>query len=84
MEENERYDEVCKPAFERMEKAQQRGNEGTEEILRILKGQNGNPGLLDEVRDLKRFRRGIVGAFCFVLTVLFVQGIAWIRGKFGG
>jgi len=77
MDENERYTEVCKPAFDRIEAH-------TSEILRVLKGQDGAPGLIDEVRDLKKFRNRIIGAFVFVFSAIFIQVGAWVRSRFGG
>ena len=77
MNEQERYSEICKPAFDGLKA-------DTQEILKILKGRNGDPGLLDEVRELKQLRKTILGGFLFLFTTLFVQAMIWLRSKFGG
>ena len=79
MEEQERYTEVCKPAFDRLETEIARSNKTSDEILRILKGRNGDPGLLDEMRDMKRFRNGILGTLGFILATLFTQAVLWFK-----
>jgi hypothetical protein len=49
MEDGERYEQICKPKFGEIHK-------DTQAILRILRGVNGAPGIVDDVRDLKRWR----------------------------
>jgi len=82
MNEQERYNEVCKPAIDRLEVAINQSNDTSDEILRILKGRNGDPGLLDEMRDMKRFRNGILGTLGFILAAMFTQMVQWVRGLF--
>lgn len=53
MTEEERYENVCKPWMERME------NElttSTKELVQLLRGKNGDPGLVDDVRHIKESR----------------------------
>jgi hypothetical protein len=48
------------------------------------RGVNGAPGLIDEVRDLKRFRKVTIGVVVFVVTTVFVQIAIAIRAVFSG
>jgi hypothetical protein len=84
MEEDERYTEVCKPAFARMEQEMRDHRKDTRSILNLLQGENGNPGMVDDVRNLKLFRKGTIGTVAFLLTTVVVQFVAWVRSKLGG
>ncbi len=75
MDENERYDLVCKDRFDAAARERK-------EILRLLRGRNGDPGLLDDVRGLKKINKALVGGLLFMLMTLFVQAVAWARQKF--
>ena len=73
--EKEIYDLVCKKRFDNLD-------DRTDEIIRLLRGRNGNPGILDDVRDLKRVCKALAGGLAFILMTLFVQVVAWARHKF--
>jgi hypothetical protein len=68
------YELVCKEKFEHIIKQQ-------EEVLGLLRGQNGTPGIVEEVRGLKRVYKAVVGAVASILIL--VGGIAanWIHHK---
>lgn len=74
MTEEERYEQICKPWMDRMEKETK---ETTHEILSILKGKNGDPGLVDNVRSIMHARAGwgklgwlVAGAMVVQIVVL--------------
>ena len=69
------YELICKKRFD--DAAGERA-----EIIRLLRGVNGKPGLVDDVRDLKKVYRTLVAVLVFVLTTLFVQFAAWARNRF--
>ena len=64
------YEMVCRPQFEELKT-------GQKEIIRLLRGRNGNPGVVDDVRDLKRTNTAVVGAVIFLLCILATQVISW-------
>jgi hypothetical protein len=85
MTDEERYEEVCKPWMERFEKEtkekmaqiEKNAKETNAEILHILKGKNGDPGLVDDVRTIKEARAGwgrlgwiVVGATAAQIVLL--------------
>lgn len=74
----EMYGIVCKERFDKIENMQ-------EETLRILRGKNSDPGLVDDVRDLKKTYKRVVGGGIFILCTVFLQIIRsigeWILGK---
>jgi|GEM_PF-5885445 hypothetical protein len=61
MTEDERFAEVCKPRMDRIEKEtketmariEKDSKQTNTEILHILKGKNGDPGIVDDVRTIK-------------------------------
>ena len=71
------YELVCKRRFDNVE-----GD--TKEIIRLLRGRNGDPGLIDDVRDLKKARMAVAGVLMFVVTVLGVQGLNWLWERIFG
>ena len=75
MDEQERFNEICKPCFDELKK-------GNAEILQILKGKNGDAGMLDDVRQLKSRWKAIFTAIGVLFGALIVQIIAWIASKF--
>ena len=75
MDEQERFNEICKPCFDELKA-------GNKEILEILKGRNGNAGMLDDVRQLKSRWKSIFTAIGVLFTALVIQILAWIVGKF--
>jgi len=48
-------------------------------ILDLLRGKNTDPGLIDDVRDLKRFKKTVVRSFVGIVAVLFSQIVIWLR-----
>ena len=75
-DEREMYDLVCKEKFDHIIKKQ-------DEVLDLLRGKNSTPGLVEEVRGLKKVHRVIIGAITFILSVIVIQLIIWIRERFG-
>lgn len=71
----EMYELVCKDRFDKMETLQQ-------EAISLLRGSNGDPGILDDLRAIKRAHRMIGGAVIFLsatIAVQFVEAIwSWI------
>jgi hypothetical protein len=61
MIEDERFQQVCRPWMDRLEKEtkekmakiEKDSKETNGEILHILKGKNGDPGIVDDVRTIK-------------------------------
>lgn len=74
---NQMYEIVCKERFDDMKELQQ-------ETLRILKGKNSDPGLVDDVRALKKAHKRIVGGGIFILCAFALQIVRvisdWISG----
>jgi len=68
------YNQWCKPQFEDIQSSQK-------EILRLLRGKNGDPGLIDDVRDNTRFRTRILWGFGLVVTAVITQAVVWIKSK---
>jgi len=75
MDEQERFNEICKPRFDELVK-------GNREIIELLKGKNGDPGLLDDVRQLKSRWRSIFAAIGILFTAIIAQTIHWVWGLF--
>ena len=75
-DEREMYDLVCKEKFDHIIKKQ-------DEVLDLLRGKNSTPGLVEEVRGLKKVHRVIIGAITFILSVIVIQLVIWMREKFG-
>jgi hypothetical protein len=71
MNENERYDLVCKEKFDDLAS-------GQKEILGLLRGANGRAGLVERVRLLEKISKALAAAAVFFLGVLAVEGAAWI------
>jgi len=74
---DEMYGLVCKERFDKMEGLQ-------EETLQLLKGKDLDPGLVDEVRGLKKAYKRLVGGGIFIaaaITVQIVRSVGeWISG----
>jgi len=71
------YGLVCKERFDKIEGMQ-------EETLRILRGKNSDPGLVDDVRGLKKAYKKIVGGGIFIAAAVVIQILRivgeWISG----
>ena len=75
MDEQERFNEICKPRFDEM-------ISGQKEIINLLRGKNGDPGLLDDVRQLKSRWKSIFAAIGILFTAIIAQTIHWVWGLF--
>lgn len=95
MTEDERFEEICKPWMarieketkEKMAKIEKDAKETTTEILHILKGKNGDAGLVDNVRTIMEARAGwgklgwiVVSATVAQIMLLVFQALR-IHGK---
>lgn len=73
----EMYGLICKERFDKLEGLQV-------ETLKILRGRNSDPGLVDEVRELKRSYKRIWAGSVFVVGAITIQviryAIHWISG----
>ncbi len=73
------YPMVCEPRFDRIDEKQ-------EEMLSLLRGRNGNPGVLDDVRNLKKWHKATLGFAVFVGSAFVLQVIGdlwtWVRTVF--
>lgn len=49
------------------------------EITRLLRGRHMEPGLVDEVRMLKRAYNRLVACGSFLAVVIITQAVDWIR-----
>lgn len=76
-DEKEMYELICKDKFNEL-----RGMQA--ETLRILKGENSKPGMVDDVRGLKKAYKRIIGGGIFVIAAIILQVIKflgdWISG----
>jgi len=77
MEEEELFDKVCKGRFDAIEANQH-------QILRLLRGKNSEPGLVDDVRALKKVYKAIIGVVVFIVALISTQFAIWLRGKLNG
>jgi hypothetical protein len=77
MEHDERYDLVCKPAFDTLKNNQ-------ETIINLLRGQNSSPGLVDKVRDIERMQTTATWIIRILFGAVIVQVVIWIRNQIGG
>jgi hypothetical protein len=75
----EMYGLVCEKRFDRIDNKQ-------EETIGLLKGSNGNPGVLDDVRNLKKWHKATIGFAIFVGSAFVLQVIGdvwtWVRAVF--
>ncbi len=62
---------VCGPKLDGLEAGQGR-------IIDILKGKNGDPGLCDDVRNIKKTHKLLTAGIAFVLSVLTIEGASWL------
>ena len=68
----EMYELVCKEKFDFLIEKQ-------DEVLGLLRGRNGTPGLVEEVRSIKKLHKLIIGVVGFVVSVIVVQLFVWLR-----
>ncbi len=69
----ELYKLVCGKRFDKIDEA-------IKDIAGLLRGENDKPGLVEEVRSLKKFNKGVIGSVGFVVCVIVAQIINWISG----
>lgn len=62
---------VCEPKLDGLEAGQAR-------IIDILKGKNGEAGLCDDVRNIKKTHRLLTVGMGFVLSILTIEGVSWL------
>ena len=74
MAEEQMYELVCREKFEHILSKQ-------DQTLKLLRGTNNEPGLMDRVRWLERIYKAVIGAIGFVLGVLTIQAILYVFSK---
>jgi hypothetical protein len=78
-EEDKMYKLICSERFDKIDALQQA-------TIDILRGSNGNPGLLDDVRAMKKAHKQVTAAVIFVVGAVSLQAIhvgwVWIAGFF--
>ncbi len=68
------YKMICGKRFDKIDK-------NLEGISELLKGKNGDAGLIEEVRGLKRFHKYVIGAACFLVMTGIAQLIHFLFTK---
>ncbi len=69
------YQLICKERFDRIDEKQ-------DDILGLLRGRNNEPGILDDMRQIKSRWKAIFGAVAVLWVVLVGKIIEWIISKF--
>lgn len=73
------YPMICEPRFDKIDQKQ-------EEIIGLLRGYNGNPGILEDVRILKKWHKAAIGFAIFLGSAFVLQVIGtvwtWVRTAF--
>lgn len=76
-DEKEIYEMICKDKFDELK-------EMHAETQRILRGRDSEPGLVDDVRGLKKAYKRMMAGGLFILAAIVVQSIRfigeWISG----
>lgn len=62
------YETVCRERFDELAA-------GQKELIALLRGHNGDAGLLDDMRAIKKAYRLVIGAVVFILGALTIQGV---------
>lgn len=75
MEESDMYEKICKPHFEKMESELSKLNN-------LIRGENGTPGLLETVRNLKRVNMWVFGIVSAIGIAAIGQFIHFLFEKF--
>lgn len=70
------YNLVCEKQFKTLTQKQ-------DEMLALMRGHNSNPGLLDEVRSIKKVHHAFYAGFILVLSTILVQVIVWLAKIIG-
>ena len=68
---DEMYKLVCKQRFDTLD-------EKMDQVLILLKGDNGNAGLCEKVRVLSGRWKVMIGGFILVISAFVTQAIRWI------
>jgi len=68
--EKDMYTTFCEKRFDKIDEQQ-------EKMLEILRGKNGDPGLIDDVRQLKGRWAIIFAAFIVIFTALGTELVQW-------
>jgi len=66
------YHLICKERFDKIDSKQ-------DEVLGLLRGKNGDPGLLDDVRTLKNRWKVIYGTAGAVALIVLRTVIVWVK-----
>jgi hypothetical protein len=72
-EDEKMYEIICSKRFDKIDTQQQT-------TIDLIKGRNGNPGLLDDVRTLKAAHKKITATVVFVASALLLQAVhaTWV------
>ena len=65
------YELVCKERFDAIEQKQ-------DAILAAFKGNDGTPGLCEQVRTIQKTYKAIVGVSVFIISIFSIQMIVWL------
>lgn len=99
MSDAERYEEICQPAFEKNEESHDRIEGKIDDILSILKGKDGEPGICERLRKVEAaivpdltprlervewFQRGLIGSVALIVGAILTQVGSWIWERFSG
>ena len=85
---NDFYKTFCQPQFTGIREDQKeefiKVHKKLDKICDLLKGKNGDEGLIDEVRNNAKFRKKAMWAVGSLITVTATQIAMWIRTKISG
>lgn len=70
----EQVRESCEKRFDHLD------NEASD-IKKLLIGDGRTPGLADDIRDLKAFKKKTIGSLVFVVGAVVVQAVEWVRSR---
>jgi len=72
MDDKDQYVEICKERFDSLDGK-------LKDIKEILVGDGRQPGLADDVRELKAFKKTTVGTLLLIIGTVVTQVAIWIR-----
>ena len=75
----EQYDRVCRSRFDGIDGKFDSIENKLDSIKTILVGDGRNPGLADDVRELKAFKKTTIGAIALLVGTVVTQIAVWIR-----
>jgi hypothetical protein len=70
------YDTICEKRFDKLDTKQ-------DELLALMRGHNSKPGLVDEVRSIKKVHHALYAAIILILSTIAVQIIMWLGRTLG-